>query len=213
MNAIPLGRVFGVPVYVGMTALLILAFLVWSRGMHTPAQIATSLLFGLAVFSSILVHELGHAVVGRRLGLNPQRIIIHGFGGLCEYGRSPRAREGVLSSAAGPVAGLLLGAVAWGLMTLFGGVIPAPLSSLLGYVVWINLFWSVFNLLPMWPLDGGHVLWHGLRLKIPGGRAWKITRAVGIATALGVAAVGYMLGMVFVIIVAGFSLLDLLQRD
>lgn len=222
MNPIPIGRVAGVPIYVTGSALFVLAFMVLGGRPSTSAEYATATLYALMFFFSILVHELGHALAGKRLGLNPRQIVLHGFGGLCEYGRSPRAREGFYSAAAGPVAGLLLGVVAWALLLVIRGRVPEPLPWLVGNLVRLTMFWSLFNLLPMWPLDGGHVLWHGLRQRIPGGRAWRITRTVGIATALLVAAVAVLapqvfaifgMGSIFPIILAAMSLLALLQRD
>lgn len=217
MQPILLGRVAGVPVFAGWSALFVLGFMVYNRGTSTSGQIAQGLLYGATIFFSILVHELGHAVVGRRLGLQPQSILLHGFGGLCSYGRRPGPRQGFYASAAGPAAGLLLGALVWGIQ-LGVGTLPQTattwlLGQLLGQMVWINVFWSLFNLLPMWPLDGGHVLNHGLSMKLPGGRAWAITRTVGLVTAIGVAGIAYVVHMPFAIIVAGLSVLELLKRE
>lgn len=213
MQGLSLGRLLGVPVFVNWTALLILAIIVLQRDTSSPAAMAGAALYGLAVLGSILVHEMGHAAMGRRLGLAPQGIVIHGFGGLCAYGRAPRGREGVLSSAAGPAAGLSLGLAVWAVALVAGAALPAPITRLLHEVVWFNLFWSVFNLLPMWPLDGGHVLWHALRIRISAPRAWQITRAVGIALAILVALAGWAVGWTFAIIIAAMSMMDLLQRD
>lgn len=213
MQGLSLGRMLGVPIIVNWTALLILAFLILQRDTSSPSAMAGAALYGLAVLGSILVHEMGHAAAGKRLGLAPQGIVIHGFGGLCAYGRAPRGKEGVLSSAAGPAAGLALAAVLGGVTFAVGGVLPAPIHRLFQEIVWFNLFWSVFNLLPMWPLDGGHVLWHGLRLKVSAPRAWKITRAVGITMAVIVALAGWAIGWTFAIIIAAMSVMDLLQRD
>lgn len=213
MDAIPLGRVLGIPLFASWSAFFILALVVLRNGTDSPSALATGLLYGVAVFGSILVHELGHAIVGRRLGLRPQGILLHGFGGLCQYGRSPRPSEGVYSSAAGPAAGLALGVVAWVVNLALGGMLPHQVGWLLKQLVWINIFWSLFNLLPMYPLDGGHLLWYGLRLKVPGGRAWKITRWVGIATAVLVALGGLATGMTFVLLVAGLSLMELIRKE
>ena len=212
MSTISLGRVFGFPVYVGWTALLVLGFLLFSRGLSSPADIGEGILFAVALFGSILVHELGHAVVGRRLGLAPTRILLHGFGGLCEFARSPKAREGVYATAAGPLAGLALGAVAFGVQVATRGQVPFYVTSWLSTIVWINVFWSLFNLLPMHPLDGGVVLWHALRLKLHTGRAWTITRNVSIATAGIVAVLGLLSHATFVVIVAALVLMQNLQR-
>ena len=204
-----LGRVLGFPVEVGYTAVLVFLWIAWSMG---HGQIANAVALSLIMFGSILVHELGHAVIGRRLGLQPRRIVLHGFGGLCQYGVSPNARQGVLSSAAGPGAGLLLGVVSWLVLHFAGPMLPSQAVWALDWLVWVNVFWSLFNLLPMYPLDGGHVLWHGLRLFLVGGRAWKITRVVGLVVAVLTVAVGYFTGMWFLALVAVLAGLDLINK-
>lgn len=222
MNPILLGNILGVPVLVTGSALFVLAYMILGSRPSSPAELATSALYALMFFFSILVHELGHAVTGRRLGLMPRQIVLHGFGGLCEYGRSPRAKEGFYTAAAGPIAGLALGVVTFLILLVIDGRVPQPVPWLFDNLLRLTVFWSLFNLLPMWPLDGGHVLWHGLRQRLPGGRAWSITRAIGIGTALLVAGVAWAMpwvfgifgmGSIFPIIIAAMSLLHLIQRD
>lgn len=208
---IPLGRPFGVPVFATGSALLVAAFIVFGRA-GVGAHPGAALLHAGVLFGSILVHELGHAVVGKRLGLAPQRILLHGFGGLCEYGRAPRPREGVISGLAGPLAGLALGVIALIVWLVFGSSLSPTLADILSRAVWINLFWSLFNLIPMYPLDGGTVLWHGLRSRTSGARAWSITRTVGIGAAVLVGLVGLVTGEIFIAIVAGLSLAQLMSQ-
>ncbi len=113
----------------------------------------------LVVFVSVLVHELGHAVLGRLFGGRPE-IRLEAFGGVTfPHLPSPAspARQFVLSFA-GPVAGLLVGAAAWGLANVLPPE-PGSISDwLVDRVVWVSLVWSVFNLLPILPLDGGQMM-------------------------------------------------------
>jgi Zn-dependent protease len=130
-------------------------------------------LWVLAVFVSILVHELGHALAFRYYGSQP-RIVLHGMGGLAAaesgYGAQSH-RSSIVISAAGPGAQLLLAAlIAGGLFAagyqspLFGAVIgrgePIP-NHLLAIFVFdllvINVGWALVNLLPVHPLDGGQI--------------------------------------------------------
>ena len=113
----------------------------------------------LIVFVSVLVHELGHAVVGRLFGGRPE-IRLEAFGGVTFPhlpARASPARQFVLSFA-GPIAGLLLGAAAWGL----ANVLPPERGSisawLIGHVLSVSLIWAAFNLLPILPLDGGQMM-------------------------------------------------------
>lgn len=204
-----IGKVLGFPVHVGYSALLIALWIGWTFG---EGQLANAAVFSAVMFGSILVHELGHAVVGQRLGLRPTGIVLHGFGGLCTYGRAPNAKQGVVSAAAGPGAGLLLGLIALAIQVAFGGLLPPQVRWMLGWVIQINLFWSLFNLVPLYPLDGGHVLWHALRIYLPGGKAWRITRWVGFVTGGLVIVGGLLTGQFFLVIVAGMSIANLIER-
>lgn len=111
------------------------------------------------VFVSVLVHELGHAVVGRALGGSPE-IRLEGFGGVTfpNLPRAVSASKQMLLSVAGPVFGLLLGAAIY---LLKRGLPPDPGSPSAWVVrqfIFTSVVWAGFNLLPMLPLDGGHIL-------------------------------------------------------
>lgn len=110
------------------------------------------------VFVSVLVHELGHALMGRAFGLAP-RIDLHGMGGTTSWTSGPRIGNGkrVAISLAGPFAGFLLGAAVF----LFATRLP-PLNPLakdaIRQMLFVNIGWGIFNLLPLLPLDGGNVM-------------------------------------------------------
>ncbi len=113
----------------------------------------------VVVLLGVLAHELGHAFAGRRLGLEPW-IQLMAFGGMTGWMR-PRpltAGQQIAISAAGPAVGIAIGGsvLAASLAGLFGGASPA-LLRVLEFVVWVNLGWGVLNLLPILPLDGGHI--------------------------------------------------------
>lgn len=204
-------RVFGIPVEIGTTAALLVAFLALSWGRSGTAGLVTGAAYAVVLLLSILVHELGHAVVGTRLGLRPQRIVLHGFGGFCEYGQRPKPRDGVISSLAGPAAGLILGGVLVALRVFAGGAMPSQLLGMLNMAIFINLFWSLFNLLPIYPMDGGQVLWHGLRLKLSPAKADKIVRNVTIPVAILTGVVGYLAGFIFIPLICFFAIMQVLR--
>ncbi|HLO17243.1 MAG TPA: site-2 protease family protein [Anaerolineales bacterium] len=148
-----------------------------------PIQI---LIWVLVVFVSILVHELGHALAFRRYGLSSQ-IVLHFAGGLtipestlwgskwANVALGPN--QEIFISLAGPGAGFLFavlviaGVVISGGSIIMGrlfGIIPLPamalmpfggniLNSLVTTLLWVNIFWGLINLLPVYPLDGGNV--------------------------------------------------------
>ncbi len=203
-------QLFGLPIQVTWTALILLFILgAQAAGGGADGQsLLRALIFGILVFASILVHELGHALVGRRLGLRPQEIVVHGFGGLCRYGRAPTPKEGVFSSLAGPFAGLALGGLALGLSLVVPDSAPPGVHFALDNLIWINIFWSLFNLLPIFPMDGGHVLVSSLQLAMKPLLAWKITRVVSVGLAILVGIVGFQMGMRFVPVIMVFILLQ-----
>jgi Zn-dependent protease len=109
------------------------------------------------VFVSILVHEYGHGLTARLFRCRPS-IVLSGLGGLCAYEAErqlPWQRLAVL--LAGPGAGLFFyGCIEVGMIAL-----GRPQSHVGREILWdlwqINLFWSLVNLLPIWPLDGGQI--------------------------------------------------------
>lgn len=173
-------NLFGFPVRVHPLFWVIALLLGYSGG------IIQMLLWVFAIFISILIHELGHALAFRRYG-QPSSIILHFSGGLtvpesiswggrsANVGFSPN--QNIFISLAGPFAGFFLAAlIAVGVLVSGGsiittyllGVIPLPvnavlpigggiLSSLATTLLWINIFWGLINLMPVYPLDGGNV--------------------------------------------------------
>ncbi len=109
-------------------------------------------------FASILIHEMGHAVAARLYGC-PVSVTLIAFGGVAQYSHPPRsAVKRIIISLAGPGAGFgLLGTV----FAVALAVEPLPkdgyAEAALRYLFWMNLVWNLFNLLPVWPLDGGKV--------------------------------------------------------
>ncbi len=203
--------VLGVPVEVGTSALLLLGFLALSFGRSGTAGLVAGLTYAVVLLFSVLVHELGHAVVGTRLGLRPRRIVLHGFGGFTEYGRSPRPKEGVISALAGPLAGLGLGVVFLVVRIAAGGSLPAQVVGLLNAGIFVNFFWSLFNLLPIFPMDGGQVLRHALLIRLPPVRVAKIVRNVTVPTAILVGLGGYLAGFVFIPLICFFAVMQVLR--
>lgn len=145
----------------------------------------------ITVFISVLVHELGHAIAGKRYGCLPQ-IILHGFGGLTYL---PNARfnrkQSIEVSFAGPAAGLMLGCVAL-IIRLFFPIEHEGLSTVLQYFIYINFFWTFINLLPIQPMDGGQILRDALGPSRAGITAW-----IGTITATLVACAAFSVGMIF----------------
>lgn len=187
---------FGFPVRVEWSFFLIALF-------FGLVDVRLAVVWMAVLFPSILVHELGHAFAARNLGAQPT-ITIYAFGGLTAYlpPEAPTRVQAIGVSLAGPAAGFALGAVALGVSVFAGtGFSLDALSSddgierVLAIAVWINLAWGALNLLPVLPLDGGHVM----QELLPGDDADRRVRAAGISlvVAMGAAVWFWQLGYVF----------------
>lgn len=153
----PLGPI---PVRVSFMFWLIMGLLGYGI---VPEPLWVHLLIWVACgFVSILVHELGHAVAYRLFG-SWSAITLHGFGGYAESPDPPRSpARRMLVALAGPAAGFALCGLAYAGLEWVGwkgekvGIHPYALNAL-KFLFMTNLFWNVFNLLPIPPLDGGRV--------------------------------------------------------
>ena len=156
-----IGRIFGVPVKVDFSLLLVAGMFVLSYSRAMPGSPGASLVAGLlsaaALVVALLVHEVGHAAAALSRGCRVHEITLMFFGGravMSGLPSAPLARAAI--SLAGPAAGLLLWFVALRLSVLFEGLRILPF--LLGEAARISLYLSIFNMVPALPLDGGHVL-------------------------------------------------------
>lgn len=160
--------VFGIPVRVHPMFWLI-SLLIGSQ----TADLTRVLIWVACVFVSILVHELGHALAARRYGWRPD-IVLHGFGGFARYNTSYgyTRRRAIWITFAGPLAGFGLYAIVKGAhlwidagqedgqqwaISLMSSSAWERIRLVMGYLEWINLFWGLLNLLPVFPLDGGRI--------------------------------------------------------
>jgi Zn-dependent protease len=171
-----LGSLFGFPIHVNVTFLLLLGIVGLTMG--TVDAIA----FVLLAFASVVLHELGHALVARRLGVNVSRIELHFFGGAAQMTDQPRsARDEIAIAAAGPAVSFALAGLSAILAVLTG-------AWLFGTLAWINLILGAFNLIPALPMDGGRILRAYLSRRMGFLRATEVSVTVArvFAVALGV---------------------------
>ncbi len=152
-------RLFGFPVEIQI-GFWILAVVIGLR----PGRPWTDAVLWLGIiFVSILVHELGHAFAARAYGQSPS-IVLHMLGGVTSWSAAPdlgRKRR-ILVTLAGPGAGFALGFLAYGALIGLSQALGAPKGTpwveALALLAFANVFWSVINLLPVLPFDGGQVL-------------------------------------------------------
>ena len=192
-------RILGFPIGMGFSFLFFMAFLGWvSR--FDGSEILIWVALGTV---AILLHELGHALVMRRFGLE-STIRFWMLGGLAipndqeAAGKLSNGRW-ILVGLAGPGVGLVLGAI--GLLVL---VLLEPQGALrFTLVIWIfvNLGWGLFNLLPIAALDGGQILQH-VTLGLFGNKARTLAALVGIAGSVAVALAAWVAGFGYVALIA-----------
>ena len=176
-------RLFGVAVRVHPMFWLVMAILGWGGGPHGEGKF---FLLGLlawvaACFVSVLIHEMGHVFMGHLFGSDGY-IVLYSFGGLAIGSNAlSNGRRQALVSFAGPLAQFILLAIVV-LVLWFGYFTPfvheqlaerlsyyrfllavdltvpnAVLARFFHAMIFINLFWPLLNLLPVWPLDGGQI--------------------------------------------------------
>jgi stage IV sporulation protein FB len=184
-------RLGSIPVAVHGSFLLVVLFLGLMGG--DPSGI---LLWMVVVFVGVLLHELGHALVGRSFGLVPQIDLI-GFGGLTSWSAKSAVKLGpakrIAISLAGPLTGIAIGLGTLAFIRARVGLPPltfwdryTPWSALTYAIVWVNAGWGVLNLLPILPMDGGNVLHQGLNL-VTNGRGETPARVVSLVLAATIA--------------------------
>ena len=141
-----LGTLFGFPIKANLSFLLLLgAVFVWMGGLPGVAV-------ALVTAGSVLLHELGHALTARRLGVRVAGIELHFFGGAAQIVDLPRSpRDEMLIAAAGPAVSFALAGLGYGLATVTG-------ASAWALFALINVVLGAFNLLPAFPSDGGRIL-------------------------------------------------------
>lgn len=119
---------------------------------------AGAVIWGIVIFLSVFVHELGHALTALFYGQSAS-IEFVGFGGVTRrHGPSISLLQEFILVFNGPLAGFLLALVAAGFLSVFGADMPAAVKYFLIITAYANVFWTVVNLLPIQPLDGGHLL-------------------------------------------------------
>ncbi len=197
-------KIFGVPVRLDYSFLLVLPLFAYLIGSQLPAYVerlealgvpldpsafagarayALGLIGAIGLFTSVLIHEVGHALTARVYGIQTKEIRLWFLGGVAQFQEMPRQRGAeALVALAGPVTSALLALLLWGSMQLLSP--DAPARVVLSYLAVTNLALALFNMLPALPLDGGRILRSLLALMMP--RIAATDLAVGISGAIAI---------------------------
>lgn len=193
-----LGRVAGVQIEVHVTFVLIFAWLLVGLARKgADREVLVSVLeLGLGVAVSLVLHELGHATMAKRLGLVPSDISLTPMGGMTNMAKLPEsARVELAVALAGPAVSLLLAGIAWGVATATGGLLPPadfrdPAADLASQLTWLNLVLAGYNLLPIFPMDGGRATRAALAFFMPFERATRVASRIAQVLSVALAIVG-----------------------
>ncbi len=188
-GSIRLGKIFGIPLGVDYSWFLVLILFTWTFAVgYYPSEFTNwstaeywvvGAITALALFGSVLLHELGHSLVALRYKLPVRNITLFIFGGVSQISEEPvSALSEFWITIAGPFVSFILAGV-FAVLTLFTSGF-APLWGLVKYLAYINLILGAFNLIPGFPLDGGGVL-----MSIVWGVSRNRHRALVIASTVG----------------------------
>ena len=193
-------HIFGIPLVINKTLwLLIGAFILW--GMQ--GNLTYTFILLAAGIISLVAHELGHAFAARYFGLTPITITLHGMGGATTHRRPKTPKQSLLVSLAGPAAGFALCFFVTQFPYPATPEIPAILASFLYALAMINLWWGLFNLIPILPMDGGMALLAALEW-IKFKHAWPTVLIVGLLSSVALLAFGLYLQLgPFILMFAG----------
>jgi Zn-dependent protease/predicted transcriptional regulator len=165
------GSIAGIALYIHATFLLLLAWVAISdyQRSQSVTSALTGVVFVLAVFATVVLHELGHALMARRYGIKTQDITLLPIGGVARLERMPREpKQELLVALAGPAVNVLIAGVLYVWLSVTGGM-PAFLDSaslsaglldrqFVAQLLAVNVWLVLFNLIPAFPMDGGRVL-------------------------------------------------------
>ena len=171
--SINLFRVFGIQLAVHASFFLLLAYVGyegWVEG-QVPGMLWSVGLI-VAFFICVVLHELGHSLTARRYGVRVPRILLLPIGGMAQFDRIPRkpAQE-LLITIAGPAVNFVIAAVLF--VAVWRGLINTEavpkysFNSLIDTLWFWNLVMGLFNLLPVFPMDGGRILRALLAFRLP----------------------------------------------
>lgn len=201
----------GIGVYVHATFLMLIAFIVlshWAEG-HTLDKTLEGVGFILALFSCVVLHEFGHALMAARYGIKTRDITLLPIGGVARLERMPEEPlQELWVALAGPAVNLVIATALFTWLQFTNAFAPLEQLSVtsgpfLERLMVVNVSLLIFNMLPAFPMDGGRVLRALLATRLSYARATQIAASIGQAMALVFAFLGFF-GNPFLMFIALF---------
>ena len=182
-----LGTFAGIDVFIHATFLLLIGWIGYSHWLQfgTIAKVIEGILFILALFLSVILHEYGHALTARKYGIKTRDITLYPIGGVARLERMPdKPIEELWVALMGPAVNVVIAAVIFLYLYLTGGLadmtdLSVVSGSFLMRLMVVNITLVIFNLLPAFPMDGGRVLRALLALRMDYVRATQVAASIG----------------------------------
>jgi Zn-dependent protease len=210
-NSIRLFRIAGINVYLHWFWFLFAIYEISGRK-RDYSSITWNILEYLSLFLIVLVHEFGHALACRQVGGNANKIVLWPLGGVAYVDPPPRPGATLWSIVAGPLVNVVL------LPVLYFGFYAAGAAGwqqampdvyhLLRAVLWINAGLLVFNMLPVYPLDGGQILRSLLWFVLGRGRSLMAATVIGFLGAAGMVGLAIWMGSTWFFVLAAFVVMN-----
>lgn len=203
-----IGSISGIPIKVHLTMLLLAAWIILSNNTESSGGSETSGIFPellnfILLFGSVALHELGHALMAKRLGIRTRDITLYPFGGVAALIDRINPKQELLITLAGPLVNII---IASSIIIVFGleNVLSMEfLKTAIGNLFVINAALAIFNSLPAFPMDGGRILRASLQL-IGVKSATKIAARFSQAICIGLAVLSYIYSHPILLIIAAF---------
>ena len=210
-GSIRLFRVFGIDVFLNWWWFIAAVYLI-QRPIGKYSSTGWSVLECVALFLIVLLHEFGHALACRQVGGTANRIVLWPLGGVAYVDPPPRPGAMLWSIVAGPLVNVLLVPVIFGIGYFSrhtGLYLSVPdLRALLHAILWIDVLLFAFNILPVYPLDGGKILWSLLWLIFGRARSLMIATVLGFVGVIGFIGLAVWSKDVWLGVVAAYMLLN-----
>ncbi len=182
-----LGKFAGIDVYVHATFLLLIGWVGYSHWLDNRdwGQVFSGILFILALFLCVVLHEYGHALTARRYGIKTRDITLYPIGGVARLERMPeKPIEELWVALMGPAVNVVIAAGLFAYLYLTSSLVPldqltVASGSFLERLMTVNISLVLFNLIPAFPMDGGRVLRALLAMRMDYVRATQVAANIG----------------------------------
>ena len=206
-----LGRFAGIDVFVHATFVLLIGWVGYSQWLENRnwGDVFNGILFILALFLCVVLHEYGHALTARRYGIKTRDITLYPIGGVARLERMPeKPVEELWVALMGPAVNVVIGALLLIYLLATNTLVPfnqvtVGSGSVLERLMIVNFTLVLFNLLPAFPMDGGRVLRALLAMRMDYVRATQVAAYIGQGMAFVLGFIG-LFGNPFLLFIALF---------